>query len=215
MQSFWNERFAAPGYKYGTAPNAFLVEQAATWPAQQTVLAVGDGEGRNGVWLAEQGHQVLAVDYAQAGLDKALALAQQHGVPNNRYCTLCADLATWQPAPESAEAVVLIYCHLASALRRPAHRHLARSLKPGGMLVLEAFHPLQKGRPSGGPQDVDMLYTLVDLRADFAGVLEEVLGWEGEVLLDEGPGHQGHGWVTRWTGRRADPRASLTLLNRH
>lgn len=204
MQSFWNERFAAPGYKYGTAPNAFLAEQAATWPAAQTVLAVGDGEGRNGVWLAGQGHQVLAVDYAQAGLDKAQALAQTQGVEANRYCTLCADLAHWQPAEASVDAVVLIYCHLASALRRPAHRHLARSLKPGGVLVLEAFHPSQRGRPSGGPQDVDMLYTLADLRADFAGELDEVLGWEGEVMLDEGPGHQGLGLVTRWVGVRPE-----------
>ncbi|TDM05472.1 MAG: SAM-dependent methyltransferase [Ideonella sp. MAG2] len=204
MQSFWNERFAAPGYKYGTAPNAFLVEQAAAWPAPRAVLAVGDGEGRNGVWLAEQGHQVLAVDYAQTGLDKALALAQQRSVPPGRYATLCADLAAWQPAPQSTEAVVLIYCHLASALRRPAHRHLARSLKAGGVLVLEAFHPTQKGRPSGGPQDVDMLYTLDDLRADFAGELDEVLGWEGEVRLDEGPGHQGLGWVTRFVGLRPE-----------
>jgi SAM-dependent methyltransferase len=204
MHSFWNERFAAPGYKYGTAPNTFLVEQAATWPAAQTVLAVGDGEGRNGVWLAEQDHQILAVDYAQAGLDKALALAKARRLEPSRYATLCADLATWWPAPESADAVILIYCHLASALRRPAHRHLAQSLKPGGRLVLEAFHPTQKGRPSGGPQDLDMLYTLADLRQDFEGELNEVLGWEGEVMLDEGPGHQGLGLVTRFVGIRPE-----------
>ena len=203
MPNFWDDRFAEPGYKYGTTPNAFLREQAARLSDASQVLVPGDGEGRNGVWLAGQGHQVTAVDCSEVGLAKARALAAERGnAVAARLHTRLADLADWAPAPESFDALVRVFCHLPSALRRVAHPRLAEGLKPGGWLILEAFHPTQLGRSSGGPKDVDMLCTLVDLRADFAGRLEEVVALEGEVLLDEGPGHQGAGKVTRYVGRR-------------
>ena len=85
--------------------------------------------------------------------------------------------------------------------------HLARGLAPGGVLVLEAFHPRQRARGTFGPKDAAMLYTLEMLRADLtdpaAGPLVEAVAWEGEVLLDEGPGHAGPGDVVRWVGTRA------------
>lgn len=212
MSNFWNERFAEPGYKYGTAPNAFLQAQ---WPALHTrlhqahphapvrALVPGDGEGRNGVWLAAQGAQVLAVDSADVGLKKAHTLAAQAGPEvATRYQTEVADLADWAPTPGTWDAVVLIYTHLPSAIRQSAHRRLAAGLQPGGVLLLEAFHPQQLGRSSGGPKDVDMLYDLPTLRADFAELLTETLAWEGETALSEGPGHQGLGLVTRWVGVR-------------
>lgn len=203
MPNFWDDRFAEPGYKYGTAANAFLREQAERMPAGCQVLVPGDGEGRNGVWLAEQGHQVTAVDYSEVGLTKARALAAGRGsAVAARLYTQLADLADWAPAPGAFDALVLVFCHLPSALRRVAHPRLADGLKPGGWLILEAFHPTQLGRSSGGPKDVDMLYTLADLRADFGERFDEVLGVETEVLLDEGPGHQGAGVVTRFVGRR-------------
>lgn len=203
MPNFWDERFAEPGYKYGTAPNAFLREQAAGLADAARVLVPGDGEGRNGVWLAEQGHAVLAVDYSEVGLAKARALAAERGPDTAaRLTTQWADLSGWLPPEGAFDAVVLVFCHLPSALRRLAHPRLAAALKPGGRLILEAFHPSQLGRSSGGPKDVDMLYTLADLRDDFAGLLDETLGWEGEVMLDEGPGHQGAGRVTRYVGAR-------------
>lgn len=203
MSSFWNDRYAAPGYKYGTAPNAFLREQAFRLAPAAQVLVPGDGEGRNGVWLAGQGHQVLSVDQAENGLAKARALAAAQGpAVAQRLQTQCVDLADWQPQLAAFDAVVLCFVHLPSAIRSGAHRRLAAALKPGGWWILEAFHPTQLGRPSGGPQDVDMLLSLAQMRDDLVGQLSEVLGWEGEVLLDEGAGHQGPGRVTRWVGRR-------------
>lgn len=199
MSSFWDQRYAEPGYKYGTAPNAFLQQQAHRLAPGSRVLVPGDGEGRNSVWLAQQGHQVLAMDSSAQGLAKARALAAERGVAVE---TRHADLADWQPAPGGADAVVLVFVHLPPALRRSAHQRLAEALAPGGWLLLEAFHPRQLGRASGGPKDADMLVDLATLRADFAGRLDEVLGWEGEVVLDEGPGHQGAARVTRWLGRR-------------
>jgi 2-polyprenyl-3-methyl-5-hydroxy-6-metoxy-1,4-benzoquinol methylase len=161
----------------------------------------GDGEGRNGVWLASLGHEVLAVDSADVGLAKAQGLAQSLGVGAS-YRSLVADLADWAPAPGSWDAVVLIYTHLPSSLRQSVHRRLAAGLKPGGLLLLEAFHPAQLAHHSGGPRDADMLYTPAQLHADFAGLLQESLAWEGEVCLDEGPGHQGLAHVCRWVGQR-------------
>lgn len=207
LNPFWDQRFAEPGYKYGTAPNAFLAAEARRLPATARVLVPGDGEGRNGVWLAGQGHRVQAVDSSAVGLAKARALAADAGVAD-RYATVLADLAdlpAWQPAADSLDAVVLVYTHLPSALRRQVHRAAAAGLVPGGWLLLEAFHPKQLGYTSGGPRDADMLPTPADIAMDLDGLLTPLLAWDGETVLDEGPGHQGPAWVTRWIGRRAPP----------
>ena len=197
--NFWDQNFSVPGYKYGTSANAFLVAQAYRLPAAADVLVPGDGEGRNGVWLAQQGHRVTSVDVSAVGLQKAQALAVQRGVTLR---TELVDLADWVPIPCSVDAVVLTFVHLPPAIRRAAHRRLAAALRPGGVMLLEAFHPLQLKHSSGGPKAPEMLYTLQTLREDFAGALTEVLGWEGEVTLDEGPGHHGLAHVTRWIGRQ-------------
>jgi len=199
MSQFWDQRFAEPGYKYGTAPNAFLRAESVRLSAAARVLVPGDGEGRNSVWLAQQGHTVLAMDSSSVGLDKARSLAAERGVALD---TEQGDLAEWTPMLGAWDALVLIYVHLPSAFRAEAHRRLVRGLRPGGVVIIEAFHPAQLGRSSGGPKDLDMLYRLDDLRADMAGLCEEVFGQEGEVVLDEGPGHQGAGFVTRFVGSR-------------
>jgi SAM-dependent methyltransferase len=197
--NLWDQRFAEAGYKYGTEPNAFLRAQAARLAPHSRVLVPGDGEGRNGVWLAEQGHQVTSVDYSLVGLQKAQALAVSRGVELHTHCV---DLADWEPQPSSLDAVVLIYTHLSDSMRQQAHRRLARGLCAGGWLVLEAFHPEQLAHASGGPKDVRMLYTPDQLDADFSPLLEPVLVWHGETQLQEGPGHQGLAHVTRWVGKR-------------
>ena len=201
MSGFWDQRYAEPGYKYGTAPNAFLVEQAHRLQAGGCVLLPGDGEGRNSVWLALRGHNVLAIDSSAVGLAKARALAAGQQA---QIATLQADLAQWRPEPQSADAVVLTFVHLPSVIRRTVHRALAQALVPGGWLILEAFDRSQLGRDSGGPKDPDMLYPLETLRADFEGLLREELAWAGELALDEGPGHRGQANVVRYVGQRPD-----------
>lgn len=198
--TFWDKAYDTPSYKYGTQPNAFLRAQIHRLAPPGRVLLPGDGEGRNGVWLAAQGYGVLSVDGSAVGLAKARALAQQRGVT---LTIQQADLAQWQPEPASFDAVVLTYVHLSSALRTSVHRRLAAALRPGGWMIIEAFHPLQLGYTSGGPKDVDMLYTLDALRSDFAGLLREELAWDGVVPLDEGPGHQGPAHVVRWLAQSA------------
>ena len=198
MSSFWDQNFSVAGFKYGTAPNAFLVDQAHRLASAGDVLVPGDGEGRNSVWLAQQGHRVTAMDASVVGLNKARALALERGVGVQ---TIQGDLADWAPAPAAFDAVVLTYVHLPPAIREAAHSRLGAGLRPGGWLLLECFHPAQLTHRSGGPKDAAMLYTPAMLGADFAGVLDEVVAWEGETELSEGPGHQGLAHVTRWIGR--------------
>lgn len=197
--NFWDQRYAEPGFKYGTEPNAFLVEQAVRLSPVSRVLVPGDGEGRNGVWLAQQGHQVLSADSSAIGLQKATELAANRSVS---LATALVDLTDWQPAPASQDAVVLIYTQLPGSIRQRVHRQLAQGLTSGGWLILEAFHPRQLTHASGGPKDVDMLYTSEQLQEDFDGMLAPVLSWDGEVTLSEGSGHQGLAHVTRWVGHK-------------
>ena len=201
MSDFWDQRYAEAGYKYGTAPNAFLVEQAGRLRPGGCVLLPGDGEGRNAVWLALRGHNVLAIDSSGVGLEKARMLAAGQGA---QIATLQADLAEWRPEPASADGVVLTFVHLPSSVRRSVHRAMAEALAPGGWLILEAFDRTQLGRSSGGPKDPDMLYPLEAVQAAFDGLLREELAWAGEVALDEGPGHQGAARVVRYLGQRPE-----------
>ncbi|HET8695650.1 MAG TPA: class I SAM-dependent methyltransferase [Aquabacterium sp.] len=205
MREFWNQKFEGDAYKYGEQPNAFLKQEAGRIRPHANVLVPGDGEGRNGVWLAEQGHQVVSVDCSDVGLVKAQDLARRRGV-ERQVQTRLADLTEWRPAPQAFDAVVVCYLHLPSSQRPAVMANLLQALKPGGLLVLEAFHPNQLGLTSGGPKDVDLLYTLQALRddashSDVAGA--ELLGWEGEVDLNEGPFHQGRAQVTRWIWQAA------------
>lgn len=201
--NFWDKQFAVADFKYGTLPNAFLREQAARLKPRSEVLLPGDGEGRNSVWIAQQGHLVTAVDSSSVGLGKARSLAEQRGVTIQ---TLHADLEHWVPDATSYDAIALIYLHLPPDLRPLVQRKLFRSLRPKGIFILEAFHPQQLNYQSGGPKAVEMLYTLDKIRVDLttadANEVTELLAWEGEVNLDEGSGHSGPAYVTRFVAQR-------------
>jgi len=184
---------------YGVEPNAFLVRQRHWLEPGQSVLAVADGEGRNGVWLAGQGMRVHSVDGSAVGLQKAMQLALDRGVSLR---TTCADLTEWDWPVGTYDAVVCIFLHLGPENRAALHRAMAGALKPGGVLILEAFHPRQLAFGSGGPPVASMLYETEALAADFAGMLDLDVLEDGEVTLDEGPHHQGRAHTTRLVGHR-------------
>ena len=196
---FWDQQYSADGYKYGELPNAFVASQASRLPPKAQVIVPADGEGRNGVWLAQQGHQVLALDQSEVGLDKARALAAKRGVVLQ---TAAVDLTTWQPKTYSADAVVLTFVHLPPAARALVHAKCVQALKPGGLLILEAFAPEQLPLTSGGPKQLDMLFTLDMLRSDFLPALAELLGETVHDTLSEGQAHQGPAVLTRFVGQR-------------
>lgn len=198
--SFWDERFDRHDYVYGTEPNAFLVSQRHRLAQGMSALAVADGEGRNGVWLAEQGLRVTSVDASAVGLQKAMRLALDRGVSLN---TVCADLGDWQWPQGQYDLVASIFLHLPSALRPLLHARMLQAVRPGGLVILEGFRPEQIDYGTGGPSNVDMLYTPQMLSDDFAEA--ELLHLKAvEPELDEGPFHAGKAATVRMVARRPE-----------
>lgn len=197
-REFWEQRYAKPGFAYGTEPNRYLVSRANLFSPTTSVLAVGDGEGRNGVWLADQGADVLSIDQSETGLTKARQLAAERGVSLR---TETVDLLSWQWPEAEFDRVVTIFIHFPPAHRAAMHQAMLRALKPGGLLLTEAFTPKQLDYRTGGPPVREMLYTLEDMRSDFAGA-EFVELEELETQLDEGPHHRGVSAVLRAIIRR-------------
>lgn len=197
--SFWDEKFARPDYLFGTDPNAFVVSEAWRMAPGHRVLAVGDGEGRNGVWLAQRGLKVTSIDSSLVGIAKSKNLARERGVFLE---TICADLTIWDWPSAAFDAVVLIFVHFTPEARRHVHTGIMRSLVPGGTLILECYTPAQLNNKSGGPRDPDMLYTKDALAQDFAGA--EILHLE-EISYDlnEGERHKGPAEVVRLVARKA------------
>lgn len=198
MSEFWDTRFAGRDFAYGTEPNAFLVAQRGYLQPSISCLAVADGEGRNGVWLAQQGLRVLSVDSSSVGLGKAQSLAAARGVTIE---TQLADLLTWDWPVARFDIVAAIFIHFLPAHRARMHAAMLGALKPGGVLIMEAFHPDQLQFNSGGPPVFEMLYTAEMLRADFADA-EILLLEEQHTGLAEGMYHRGTAAVVRLVCRR-------------
>lgn len=164
----WDRRFATPDYVYGTAPNAFLAAQAHRLRPGMSALAVADGEGRNGVWLAKQGLDVLSVDASGVALEKATALAAARGV---RLEVEQADLGEWAWPAQRFDLVAAIFIQFAGpALRDAIFAGMQRALKPGGLLLLQGYHTGQLAHGTGGPPVAEQLYTAALLRDAFAGM---------------------------------------------
>ncbi len=199
---FWDARYQTDQYVYGRHANTFLTTQRHRLDAGWRALAVGDGEGRNGVWLARQGLRVTSVDVSPVAVQKALKLALDRAVTLQ---AVCADVTTWDWPRDVYDVAVSVFLHLPPDQRPAVHAGLVRAVRPGGLVLLEAFTPRQRDYPSGGPPDAALLYDTETLRADFAGA--EILELtEQETTLDEGPGHRGAGHTVRLVARRPDER---------
>jgi SAM-dependent methyltransferase len=195
----WDERYSAEGYAYGTEPNDFLTERVGRLPPGR-VLCLGEGEGRNAVWLARQGFEVTAVDASAVGLAKAERLADRHGV---RVRTVHADLAHYQIEPGAWDGIVSIFLHLPAGLRARVHRDCVAGLRPGGVLLLEAYTPRQLQHGTGGPPSAELMMDADTLRGELAGLDFIELG-EREREIREGPFHDGVGAVVQVVGRRPE-----------
>ena len=194
----WQSRYGGPDYFYGTEPNDFLVEHAAAIPVRGAVLCLGEGEGRNAVYLAARGHHVTALDQSAAGLAKALQLAAKRGVALD-VVEVC--LGEYVFAPRVWQGVVSIWCHLPTALRQAVHRDVVGALAPGGVLLLESYTPAQIAHGTGGPRDLDLLPTLDVLRDELSGlVFEHAI--ERERTVREGSGHRGLSAVVQVVARK-------------
>jgi len=188
MATSWDERYAVEGYIFGTAPNAFLASQAARLRAGQSALAVADGEGRNGVWLAQQGLQVLSVDSSGVAQAKARKLAAQRGV-TLQFET--ADMLTWDWGDARFDVIVAIFIQFADPVGRARQfQGIRRALKPGGLLLLQGYTPRQLEYKTGGPSAPENLYTEPMLREWFGDWDIQHLR-EHDDIINEGSHHAG------------------------
>jgi SAM-dependent methyltransferase len=193
----WDQRYSGATYAYGTEPNEFLVAMA---PRLRTgrVLCLGEGEGRNAVWLAGQGHDVTAVDASGVGLQKARRLAAERGV---KITTVHSDLAAFHIEQGSWDGIVSIFCHLSPALRAEVHRRCVGGLRSGGVLLLEAYTPRQVAHGTGGPPTAELMMDTETLRTELAG-LQFLDLRECEREIHEGAFHNGLGAVVQMVGRK-------------
>ena len=199
--AFWDDRYAKGEYLFGTAPNAFLAREVHRLPPGSKVLAVADGEGRNSVFLAQHGHRVVATDVSERAIAKARALAERRGV-EVEYRQ--ANLAKWEWPVEAFDAVVGIFIQFAGPeLRADIFSGIHRSLKPGGLLLLEGYREEQLAFATGGPPNIANLYTEDGLRRAFSD-------WEIELLdaydaeIEEGTGHSGMSALIDLIARKRD-----------
>jgi SAM-dependent methyltransferase len=200
-QDFWSDKYRAVGesYLFGTAPNRFLAAQAGLLRAGQRALSVADGEGRNAVWLAEQGLDVTATELSPVALDKAEALAAARGV---RVDFALADALNWTYPDEAFDLVVAIFIQFAAPDERARlFENLKRTLRPGGRIMLQGYTPKHLDYRTGGPSAVDNLYTAAMLRETFGDFDIERLD-EYEDVLDEGSAHRGQSALVGMVARK-------------
>ena len=197
----WNKRYATEDWFFGRKPNQFLVEQIQQLcPSPDArILSLGEGEGRDALWLARQGFQVTAIDGSEVGLQKLNWVARQE---NLTIETIHVDLANYEPIKDQFEIVLSLFCHLTPVLRSVVHHRAAQALKPNGYLILQAFAPRQRQEnlSSGGPKDITMLYDTACLEQDFAKYLEIIVLEERRVTIDCGR-HQGEAIITFFVGK--------------
>lgn len=202
MKAFWNQRYSAPEFAYGEAPNVFLKTQIDQLPVGK-ILFPAEGEGRNAVYAAKLGWEVAAFDMSEAGQQKALMLAEKNAVEID-YILNSFDNLPYQG--EQFDAIGLIYAHFPAPLKSDFYKQLSAYLKPGGKVIFEAFSKKQLAYNSvnpkaGGPKNVDMLFSEEELRLDFED-FDFLLLEEKEVFLQEGLYHNGKSAVIRFVGQK-------------
>ena len=186
----WDERYSEAGFAFGTEPNDFLRDEFERIPAGGRVLCLAEGEGRNAVFLAQNGYQVTGMDSSKVGLDKAQQLANDKGVT---ITTQVVDLADYEFGEQQWDGIVVMWVHLPTPLRQQIHAQIAAALKPAGVLILEAYTEQQLEMDAvGGPPATqkDRFGSLATLQNELAE-LKEVVGVETQRMVSEGTRHQG------------------------
>ncbi len=201
QEHMWSTRYRDAGedYVFGTTPNRFLTAQSALLAAGSTVLSVADGEGRNAVWLAEQGLQVTATEISPVALEKARKLAAGRHVEVD---FVLADAVNWDYPEAAYDFVVAVFIQFADpAQRARIFAGMLRALRPGGHLIVQGYTPKQLEYRTGGPSALENLYTADLLREAFGG-LEILHLQEYEDVLDEGVGHKGRSALVGLVARK-------------
>ena len=200
MKDFWNARYSQKEYAYGKLPNKFFKNELLKLNAGR-ILLPGEGEGRNAVFAAEMGWEVDAFDHSEEALKKATALANHRNVEIDYTVS---DFDDFNTSLNKYDCIALIFVHVPKEKRKLLHRKLTNLLVPGGMLILEGFSKSQISRGSGGPKNIDMLFSKEELLDDFQD-LSKMKIQTIETKLDEGEFHKGQASVIRLTAIKPTP----------
>jgi SAM-dependent methyltransferase len=191
-QAKWNERFAKEGYAYGQSANDFLRESAHLLPKGK-ILSLGEGEGRNAVYLAKLGYDVTAIDYSEIGLDKAHNLAKEN---RTKIHTIHADLTTYKLEKDYWQGIVSIYFHVHKDERSKIHKKCVDALEIDGVFILESYSTKQLRFGTGGPKNSDLLLDLDEVLRELEG-LDFKIARVSEREVIEGDYHTGLGSVVQ------------------
>jgi cyclopropane fatty-acyl-phospholipid synthase-like methyltransferase len=195
----WQGRYSVPDYIFGKGPNYFIASCKDLLPKSGKALAVADGEGRNGVWLAEQGLEVVSLDFSQVGQEKAAALAKEHGVSMQ---IVNGDVHTWDYPENAYDVVAEIFTQFSSPDERKLKWDgMKKTLKPGGLMIIQGYTPKQLEYKTGGPGKLENLYTRAMLEEAFSGFTDMNIV-EEELEMHEGSGHGGMSAVVNFTARK-------------
>ncbi|MEL6169874.1 MAG: class I SAM-dependent methyltransferase [Pseudomonadota bacterium] len=199
-REMWDARFEGEDYLFGTEPAIFVTERAGILADGSEILCVADGEGRNSVWLAEQGHAVTAFDISPVGVEKARALATRRGAKVDFHI---AGIDDWDWS-RSYDSVAGIFIQFLSPEARPqAFSRIRDAIRPGGVLLLHGYAPRQVEYGTGGPPFAENMYTLDLLHDAFAG-WEVLHADDYDRHIDEGPGHSGLSALVDFVARKPD-----------
>ena len=193
----WDQRFDSPEYLYGTEPNDFLKSNSKLIPTGK-VLCIGEGEGRNSVFLAKQGYKVTAIDYSLTGLKKTEKLTKENQVEVE---LIHADITEYNLEQNTWQGIVSIFCHIDKVSREKVHKNCVNALAENGVFLLEGYSHNQLKYATGGPKNLDLLMNLKDISKELTG-LEFLQSQEIERQLLEGTLHKGFGSVIQIIGRK-------------
>lgn len=196
----WDQRYSKAGFAFGDQPNEFLEQHEGLFHPGQTALSLGEGEGRNAVWLASRIQSITAVDLSPVAMNRLQTRAADANLP---ITAVEADLSQWELTPDHWDVVISIWCHMPSQVRSRVHRAVVEGLRPHGIFLLEAYAPDQIQRGTGGPSDPDFLATANALKEDLQGLT--ILSLQTLVRdVYEGEFHRGVADVVQLIARK-DP----------
>jgi 2-polyprenyl-3-methyl-5-hydroxy-6-metoxy-1,4-benzoquinol methylase len=191
QKEFWNGKFSKADYFYGTKANEFLSSNLQLLNNHKKLLCLGEGEGRNAIFFARNGFEVSAIDASDVGLEKLDLKSKEE---NLEIKTFCMDLNHWDDSLKY-DVIVASYLHMYKNERESLFEKIENSLESNGYFIGEFFSTKQLTYNSGGPKDLDLLYTIEDFKNHFNSCEKNIT--QEIVILDEGIGHQGEACVIR------------------
>jgi len=198
----WNERYSKDEFAFGKQPNNYLKEQLEKLNVG-TILFPAEGEGRNAVFAANLGWTVSAFDISMEGKKKADRLAKINNVTIDYQV---GDLQEISFDTEQFDVIALIYAHFPANIKSLYHKTLDKYLRNGGVVIFEAFSKrhidyVSKNENVGGPRDLESLFSIEEIKSDFANY-DIIELEEKEIELSEGLYHNGTGSVIRFVGQK-------------